>query len=635
MPFCLSTSFISIFLYIFKFTSSFDRSFFLYSGLIILGTSFFIWFKKINEESITKKLILNFSTTIFLSSLLLIVIFNFKFFSPDESLEKINTLLTVITSISGFLIFYTDRKAILHDSNIDTKNISASSKKWIHIGLLVLILGIGSYLRVKDLDYFEPYADEYPHLIYAQALYDTGEKTIEYDEKIQPYNRANILTYLVYGSFKVFGADLFSARLVGAVAGVLLIFLIYLFCKKINKNIALLCGFVFAIHPWAIAISRNVREYAIFPIFYLLFSMYLIHLYPIIIRIFETLKITKKEILLLLPTLLPIAYIFLDYNSTFKQIVLLYFVFGIILYFSIFLNKNINSKIKTFISLSTLAILGIGLIVFKTLNLSFINTSLQPDLFWFYLYLSNNLTQPFYNTNIYLSILFIIFGSLYLIYITKKQKIGGLFTILSFIIILLFFILFFGRYNQKRYASFDIVWFSIILATGYYSIIKILLYIFKNKYLKSFLFIFSIGLIGLTINWSYIPSSSNLINGSKAIITNEYHDKYSLVINQFGKEIKKDDVIICGLCGPIFWNKQVEYKNNHVYKYDYTDPVRFDQLNSILEIHEHGWLILDSRRGGTWGEGYSKIKAGNYSLPSGKIISLTNLSDDEWRIFKW
>ena len=68
-PFSLSFFFISLFLYLFKsYIIVFNTKFILSIGIFLGFLSFFSWFKKLNEQNIIKKIIINFCNSTFLIS---------------------------------------------------------------------------------------------------------------------------------------------------------------------------------------------------------------------------------------------------------------------------------------------------------------------------------------------------------------------------------------------------------------------------------------------------------------------------------------------------------------------------------------------------------------------------------------
>lgn len=104
------------------------------------------------------------------------------------------------------------------------------------------------------------YLDEQLHTHQAIELLNGGELT--YQRSFLP------VTFPVLLSFKFFGISWLKARLPMIFLNVLSVFPLYLLFNKVNKWLAFAAVGLFLINPWAIAVSRNVREYAVLPLFF-------------------------------------------------------------------------------------------------------------------------------------------------------------------------------------------------------------------------------------------------------------------------------------------------------------------------------------------------------------------------------
>lgn len=563
----------------------------------------------------------------------LLVFISVAFFPAIEIAWSQNFKITVtlITVGIGFAQLLLNRHAENHKYGMpDLKNFL-----WV---FLLGILLLSFWLRIANLGELEPYADEYPHITHALAKLETGESTIKVTGELQDYDRAPILTQLVYYSFLIFGPSVTSARIPSALAGVLLTFLIYLFASKISRLGALVSALLFSIYPWMIAVDRTVREYSIFPIFYILFSIYLAYLSDRIASGLINKNLNSKDFLFCLPLAIPPLYVFFDYSSTFKQIVLLYAVFFVLL------GIRLAFTYRTFFSQKLLAysagLFGLFFLVgyllkSNALNTSFISNELTFSSYWIELFFLNFPSQFFFDANAYVAYLAFGLGIGYLL-TAKNGASRATFIILSFFIITLFFSFLFDRYEQKRYISFNGVWFSMIVGFGYIALLKVTAQISaRNRYHRLAIALISITLISSSVNITHVLTAANLTDGPKALVTNEYHDRYSIVRDEVTSLIKKDDVIVCGLCLPLIWNRQVDFTDNHLYKYTYNDPNRVRDLQNLLTQNEDGWVIIDSRRGGKWENGYSVFTNDIVTLPNGEVRKFDVLRDDEWRILRW
>ena len=136
----------------------------------------------------------------------------------------------------------------------------------ILVGFFVFGLG----LRLINLDQYPPYVDEYIHTHTAFGVISGLPMT---------WNRAFLpVTLPVIISYRLFGVNLWAARLPMVVFNMLAIFPLYFIGKKVNKNIGFISIFLFTLNPWIIAASRTVREYAVIPLYFFLSAVFLLDL---------------------------------------------------------------------------------------------------------------------------------------------------------------------------------------------------------------------------------------------------------------------------------------------------------------------------------------------------------------------
>lgn len=142
------------------------------------------------------------------------------------------------------------------------------SKSFIGVILLGVILG-GAYLRLANLNGQSFWVDEMNHVVAAQALLRGEGATFPSG---LPYTRSLLFTKLVSYSFALFGVSEFSARLPGALFGVLCIPLIFFVAKRLFRHVGvgLVAAFLQAFTPFNIGWSRVSRMYALFQFFFLL-----------------------------------------------------------------------------------------------------------------------------------------------------------------------------------------------------------------------------------------------------------------------------------------------------------------------------------------------------------------------------
>ncbi len=145
-------------------------------------------------------------------------------------------------------------------------------KKNSIIFLLILIIGIGAYIRFTDLGQPSLWIDEGYSINASQQILVHGKPLLESGEL---YTNQPLASYFIAGSIKIFGFDPYnpwSTRLPSAIFGVLNILLVFLFTKRLFDNnwIALGSAFFVAFFPWEIAWSRQARGYTMLQFFLLL-----------------------------------------------------------------------------------------------------------------------------------------------------------------------------------------------------------------------------------------------------------------------------------------------------------------------------------------------------------------------------
>lgn len=76
------------------------------------------------------------------------------------------------------------------------------------------------------------------------------------------------MTIPAAAALKIFGNQLWAARLIGAIFNVLAVIPLYLLARKISRSVAVLACLLFATSPWIITFARVAREYAYYPFYF-------------------------------------------------------------------------------------------------------------------------------------------------------------------------------------------------------------------------------------------------------------------------------------------------------------------------------------------------------------------------------
>jgi len=183
-------------------------------------------------------------------------------------------------------------------------------------------------LRGLNLDRLFPAVDEYYHLIAADQILQGAPLVSVYPRGLW------IVTLPVALALKVFGHELWAARLIGALFNVLGIIPLYLLMRKVSRPAAAVTCALYATSPWIITFGRVAREYAYYPFLFYWIAFAMVKLLEAIPCRFVILKEWRSLLrpgfllpaaLLILP---PIFALKIDWLSTFRTVLIAYLVLG-------------------------------------------------------------------------------------------------------------------------------------------------------------------------------------------------------------------------------------------------------------------------------------------------------------------
>lgn len=147
--------------------------------------------------------------------------------------------------------------------------------------ILILILLLGFLLRILDIDNNPPslYGDELTIVYDAFSLLKTGQDQLGNPHPLTFPMGAGRSAGYVYGSMPfvaIFGPSALGVRMLSILSGVGIILLLYLLGKKLfEEKVGLAAGFITAVSPWDISLSRGGFE-AHFALFLSLLGIYLL-----------------------------------------------------------------------------------------------------------------------------------------------------------------------------------------------------------------------------------------------------------------------------------------------------------------------------------------------------------------------
>lgn len=483
---------------------------------------------------------------------------------------------------------------------------------WWYSGALIVIVLIGFVLRVWNLQ-FTPYIDEYPHIVSA----------INLEKGILDYPRSQILTIIVSITRSLFGLNniILSSRLALSFLSIMAIFPIYLLFKNSSKKISLLTAFWIAITPWAIWLSRYIREYSIFPLIFFLIILY-----------FEKNKIIteKNKKTYLLKGLVPIFIItiyslFIDKQSTFKFLLILIFPLFLM---NTFGNIKVKNNKSLFLISSIILSLSI-LLIFFIYHASYIG--LKLDITWLKFIFSNSQYFAWFEPS-FKNYFSIFFSALGIIGLTLQRRKFPKKILLVLLIILTFYTFAFDRYFKPRYISYTLPFVLFILS---YGIIFVYGLIRTNKFISSKTGIILILLmLSAFINIGSIQKSVTWNESGYNPYSGEYHDRIPDEIKYIDNgQIYRSDKIITGTPYLISYILGEPINHTKIEKYDYQDTLRFEKINETILKNSEGYIIIDWRRNSRWSEGLPLKNFTIYNGSSSKKVML--IDSDNWLVYKW
>lgn len=307
MPFCVSVFLYLILINLLSLQIPYlNKDIIFYFELLLVFTSFFLWFEKIDDKNKTKKIITEFYQPIFFAGVIIIIMNTTHLFFIPNALQTSLIFTTILSS----LIFLNNKNTI---NKIGlTKNIN---KKLEIITVFSLVL-IGLILRLNQISNLSFWFDESISVLIGQQISDGWGDTFLTGIH---YNRAIIYHYFLALFLKLPGDLFFMSRFVNTLFYIPICALLYFWSKK-NWGIAaaLISLFLYTISSFNIAMFREARFYEFINLIFLIASYFIFDL------LYKYIKNNKNQDSPLIPEL----YIFFRDNILNVFIV---FVSGIVL----------------------------------------------------------------------------------------------------------------------------------------------------------------------------------------------------------------------------------------------------------------------------------------------------------------
>ena len=470
---------------------------------------------------------------------------------------------------------------------------------------IVAALGaLALLLRIFNLDNLFPYADEYSHLLAARNLLQGAPLG-------SVFNRSLLtVTLPVLVSLRIFGHELWAARLPGVLLNAVAVIPLYLLTRKINRPIAILSGLLYASSPLIIGVSRNVREYAYYPIYFymIVYAMaLLLERLPNRLVMFRDWRIALRSDLRLLGVgvlLAPIYAVFVDPRSTFKIIMIAYAVFAPFL----LRRFDLKSRANQFM----LGLLGLGLAVGGSAYAILFGHSALSVAPNFHIdalaYFFPNPAQQWYADRLALiPILAIVVAGLVSLRSLWSNQVPAFLTSL-FLACAVFFTTFFGHYLKPRYVTIMELWYVAVLGIGLYGLMALFSTV---RAADVVLPLTATALFAVTFNVSQTLLPTFYDRQGNMPVTGEYHYNVGPAYAYLLDKVNPQDVLVSTIYGGyVRWKgvphfREIDSYNSVLYSLQYKWIFPYEAaerrpetpqeyIMRLVASADSGWIVLDS-----------------------------------------
>jgi hypothetical protein len=454
---------------------------------------------------------------------------------------------------------------------------------------LLAILGLtlaALLLRAFNLGAVFPAVDEYYHLIAARQLVQGAALSAVYERGLW------LVTVPISEAFRIFGFQVWAARLTGAIFNSLAIIPLYVLTRRINRPIAVLSCAIYAISPWIVTFGRVAREYAFYP-FYFYWIVYLMVLLVAAIpsgfvarRDWRT--IARPRVLLLTAVLAfpPYFGLVTDWLSTFRTILIAYVVFGAAVLTRFKWSERSNWPV--------LGALGVALVygarasygeqASKLLVLPRFN---PIPLEYF---LPNPQQQWYFDRLVVIIALALVAAAIYAWTVRRDSFIPAFFLGL-FGTYLVVFALFSRTFFHTRHLLTTELWFVVVCAIGMFAFWIALTAVVPLGTKASRVAVVAVLAIGLT-NMPQVLLPTLSTNPDMPISEDYLHDM-SEVQALMLRYARSDDVLISTVYGLYAsWKDVPQFRS----QYRITSATPLDEILKIVDQNPSGWIVIDKIR---------------------------------------
>ena len=452
--------------------------------------------------------------------------------------------------------------------------------------LILAAILVALLLRLPNLGTLFPAVDEYYHLIAARQITEGAALSSVYARGLW------IVTVPVSLSLRVFGYELWAARLVGVLFNAMAIVPLYLLARTMNRAIAGLSVGLFATSPWIVTFARIAREYAYYPFYFywiLLAMVSFIRLIPqgtVLPRDWKGVFTPRLILLGVLLAIPPLFALYGDRLSTFRTILLAYPIFGL------FALSRFDLKHRS--NWMFLALLGAGLFVASYRLYERQKTKIVPFPRYNSIpieYFLPNPTQQWYFGRLVLLIVAGLLVTAVACYLIRRRNFIPLFILTLFASSLVFFALFSMTFFHTRHLTTTELWYVIVVAMGLYFIWKMISMLspWKGR-LASISLLVVLGLAVINVPQVTLPTIST--NPDDPISEDYLHDLTQVQAFMLD-HVQPGDVLISTVYGLYsLWKEEPQFEA----QYRINTQTPREEVIALIDQHQSGWIVIDRIR---------------------------------------
>jgi hypothetical protein len=485
----------------------------------------------------------------------------------------------------------------------------------LDVALLVGAILVAILLRVPNLENLYPAVDEYSHLNAAKEITRGAPLNSVYSRSLW------VVTIPVSLAFRIFGYEIWAAKLAGILFNVLAIVPLYLIAVKINRPVAVLSILLYAISPWIIALARIAREYAYYPFYYywIVYAM-ILFLEGIrdrfrIGRDWKTLFIPAQMLLGIGLAFSAFYAVYFDKLSTIKLILIAY----IILCLFVFSRMDLKNRNNLY---AIIVVTGSALTGAYRWFGHYVN-SVGFDPSPIYYFFPNPLQQWYYDRVAMIPALGLI-GAIIVSFFVWRMNFIPLFLASLFAGFLGAFVITSTEYITPRHLSAAHLWYIILIAIGLYLFwVCLQIFLFPMGRAIKYSMVLILGVLVFNGQQVLLPLASR---GPYMPITEIYHPEMGPLNEYMLANARREDILISSKVYPRYltWMDAPEFQDIYLVRADTQD----ESIFLLVELHDSGWIVLEK----IWLEDFAF--APFESLSNNETIEYVGIYGDQY-VWRW